>query len=208
MRIPGEKWDKQTIWLWDVTTGKVRRQFGPEYRVRSGLMALSCRMARTLMPATPGCCWTRSSISGSLPAVRNVPVMRGHGDVSIFASAFTPDGKFLAPREVWTKRDSPVADARRQAAENPHVRGTRRGWVLNLAFASNGEKLVSTSLDTTGVVWKLPPLAQPQQAKLTPADQCGEAMGRSWPLSMQKAAYQAIGVRWQPRLKTISPVSG
>src|SRR5262249_47287825 len=78
-----EEWDRQVYWLWDVATGKVRRQFGGESHLWGPTLSPD---GRTL--SASGLLWELAS--GKARAA-----LKGHGDM-IFATDFTPDGKFLA----------------------------------------------------------------------------------------------------------------
>jgi hypothetical protein len=74
--------------------------------------------------------------------------------------------------------------------KHAHTFAGHRGWVLDLAFTPDGKKLLSGSLDTTGLVWKMPALPEPQQARLTPAE-----LAERWDhlaSANAKDAYQAI----------------
>jgi dipeptidyl aminopeptidase/acylaminoacyl peptidase len=181
LRVEGEAWDKQVIWLWDVATGKVRLRFGGERRP-SGL-AISPD-GRTL------------SATGLMEKVVHLwelatgkerATLHGHGDM-IFAAAFSPDGKFLASGSM----DNTIRLWQLPGGKHAHTFEGHRGWVLDLAFIPNGKKLVSGSTDTTGLVWNMPSLPPPQQAKLTPADL--EKLWADLASADAKAAYQAIAV--------------
>jgi RNA polymerase sigma factor (sigma-70 family) len=178
-RGEGENWDKQTIWLWDVATSKVRLRFGGE-RHPSGL-ALSPD-GRTV---------SATGLFENIVHLWEVATgkerasLHGHGD-TLFATAFTPDGTFLASGSM----DKTIRLWRMPGGKHAHTFEGHRGWVLDLAFTPDGKKLVSGSLDTTGLVWKMPPIPQPQSAKLLPAD-----LDKLWDeLSSgdAKAALQAI----------------
>jgi RNA polymerase sigma factor (sigma-70 family) len=178
-RGEGEQWDKQSIWLWDVATGKVRRQFGGERRLQR--LALSPD-GRTL-----------SDVGLNENAVRlwelasgmERAALEGHGDM-IFATAFSPDGRLLASGSM----DRTVRLWRLPGGKHVHTFTGHRGWVLSLAFTPDGKKLVSSSLDTTGLVWKLPPLPQSQPVQRMPAEL--EKLWGDLASADAKAAYQAI----------------
>jgi hypothetical protein len=104
----------------------------------------------------------------------------------IFATAFSPDGRFLASGSM----DKTTRLWRLPGGKHAHTFAGHRGWVLALAFAPDGKTLVSGSLDTTGLVWKKPPLPQPQPVPLMPAE-----LAKLWDdlaAADAKAAYQAI----------------
>jgi len=171
-----EEWDKQTFWLWDVATGKVRRQFGGEFHPNG--LALSPD-GRTL--SASGRLWELAT--GKIRAALHGP---GDDRIAPNATAFTPDGTYLASGND----DGTVHLWRLPGGKHAHTFAGHRGWVLGLAFTPDGKKLISGSLDTTGLVWKMPPLPQPQQAKLMPAD-----LEKRWDdlaSADAKAAYQAI----------------
>jgi RNA polymerase sigma factor (sigma-70 family) len=179
-REGGEKWDKEAFWLWDVATGKLRRRFGGEYRSWGLALAPDGRML-----SANGQLW-------ELASGKQRAALDGHCD-TIFASAFTPDGKFLASGSM----DKTVRLWRLPGGKHAHTFEGHRGWVLDLAFTPDGKKLVSGSLDTTGLVWKMPPLPQPQEAKLTPADL--EKLWDELSSGDAKAAFQAIAALFAAR---------
>jgi RNA polymerase sigma factor (sigma-70 family) len=179
-RSGGEKWDKQAIWLWDIATGKVRLRFGGEFR--PGSVALSPD-GRTL--STTAAFREDSVHLWELASGKERAVLSGHGEM-IFASAFSPDGRFLASGSM----DNTVRLWRVPGGKHVHTFTGHRGWVRALAFSPDGKKLLSGSLDTTGLVWKMPSLPQPQEAKVMPAD-----LQKLWDdlaAPDAKAAYQAI----------------
>jgi RNA polymerase sigma factor (sigma-70 family) len=175
----GEQWDKQSIWLWDVATGKVRRQFGGELPLHA--LALSPD-GRTL---------TATGLVGDdvhlweLATGKERAVLHGHGEM-IFATAFSPDGAFLASGSM----DRTTRLWRLPGGKHAYTFAGHRGWVLEVAFTPDGKKLVSGSTDTTGMVWKMPPLPQPRQVKLKPGEL--EKLWDELASADAKAAYQAI----------------
>jgi RNA polymerase sigma factor (sigma-70 family) len=179
MRSPGEQWDKQTIWLWDVTTAKVRRRFGGE-RGPSGL-ALSPD-GRTLsasgMMENDVHLW-------ELASGKERAALHGHGEM-IFATAFTPDGAFLASGSM----DRTVRLWRLPGGKHVHTFQGHRSWVWDLAFTADGKRLVTGSVDTTGLVWRMPLLPPLPQARRTPADL--EKLWDELAAADAKVAYQAI----------------
>jgi hypothetical protein len=179
MRMEGEQGDRQTIWLWDVVTGKVRRRFGGERQ--PGGLALSpdgSTLSATGLMENVVHLW-------ELATGKERATLHGHGE-TIFATAFTPDGKFLGSGS----EDKTVRLWRLPGGRHAHTFTGHRGWVLDLAFTPEGKKLVSGSLDTTGLVWKMPSLAQLQEVKRTPADL--EKLWADLVSADAKAAYQAI----------------
>jgi hypothetical protein len=170
MRGGDDVGDKQTFRLWDVATGKVRRQFSGEGHPRGLVLSPD---GRTL--SADGQLWELAT--GKIRAAL-------HGYVN--AAAFTPDGTYLASGSD----DGTVSLWRLPGGKHAHTFAGHRGWVLGLAFTSDGKKLVSGSLDTTGLVWKMPPLPPPPPARLTPAE-----LKKLWDdlaSADAKAAYQAI----------------
>ncbi len=170
MRGGDEKRGKQTFWLWDVATGKVRRQFGGEGHPNGPVRSPD---GRTL--SANGQLWELATgkVRAALPR-------------SVNATAFTPDGTYLASGSD----DGTVSLWRLPGGKHVHTFAGHRGWVLDLAFTPDGKKLVSGSLDTTGLVWKMPPLPPPPPARLTPAD-----LNKLWDdlaSTDAMAAYQAI----------------
>jgi WD40 repeat protein len=179
LRVQGEQWDKQTLWLWDVATGQVRRRFGGE-RGPSGL-ALSPdgrTLSATALMENVVHLW-------ELASGKERAALHGHGDM-IFAAAFSPDGASLASGSM----DRTIRLWRLPGGKHAHTFAGHRSWVQDLAFTPDGKKLVSGSVDTTGLVWKIPPLPRPQQARLTPADL--EKLWDGLASADAKAAYQAI----------------
>lgn len=152
-REEGATWDRDTIWLWDVATGKARRHFGGERRAMG--MAISPD-GRTLSVASH--LW-------ELATGQERAALHGHGDM-IYATAFTPDGKLLAS----ASGDGTIRLWQMPGCKHVHTLAGHRGWVLSLASTPDSKKLVSGSLDTTALVWKVPSLPRPPEANLTPAE--------------------------------------
>jgi len=179
MRVPGEKWDKQTIWLWDVATGKARHQFGGERR-QSGL-AISPD-GRSLSAAG---LIEKDLHVWEIASGKERATLHGHGDM-IFTSAFSPDGRLLATGSM----DNTIRLWHMPSGKHAHAFAGHRGWALSVAFAPDGKKLASSSLDTTGIVWKMPTMAEPQAVKLVPAEL--EKLWTDLASADAKIAYQAI----------------
>jgi WD40 repeat protein len=177
-REEGATWDKDTIWLWDVATGKARRQFGGEHRAMGLAIAPDGRTASVTGLTQVAHLW-------ELATGQERAALSGHGDM-IYATAFTPDGKLLAS----ASGDGTIRLWQMPGGKHVHTFAGHRGWVLSLAFTPDGKKLVSGSLDTTALVWKVPSLSRPPEARLTPAelDKLWDALA----LTDAKAAYQAI----------------
>jgi RNA polymerase sigma factor (sigma-70 family) len=177
-REEGATWDKDTIWLWDVATGKVRRRFGGEHRAIG--LAISPD-GRTVS----GTGLIQGAHLWELATGQERAALSGHGDM-IYATAFTPDGKLLAS----ASGDGTIRVWQMPGGKHVHTFAGHRGWVLSLAFTPDGKKLVSGSLDTTALVWKVPSLSRPAEARLTPAE-----LDKLWDTLAStdaKAAYQAI----------------
>lgn len=181
MRVEGEKWDAQTIWLWDLATARVRRQFGGQRRPHG--LAVSPD-GRTL--CATGLFESKAQL-WELATGKQRAALTGHGE-TIFGTAFSPDGKVLASGSM----DLTIRLWQLPGGAHAGTFEGHRGWVLSLAFFPDGKKLVSGSLDTTAIVWQMPAAAVPQQAKLAPA-----ALQKLWDdLASDDAgaAYQAIAV--------------
>jgi RNA polymerase sigma factor (sigma-70 family) len=177
-REEGATWDKETIWLWDVATGKVRRRFGGELRATG--LAISPD-ARTLSVAGR----TQVVHVWELATGQERAALSGHGDM-IYATAFMPDGKLLAS----ASGDGAIRLWQMPGGTHVHTLTGHRGWVLGLTFTRDGKKLVSGSLDTTALVWKVPFLPRPTEARLTPAE-----LVKHWDALAStdaRAAYHAI----------------
>jgi len=169
----GEK--SEAIGLWDVATGKIRRQFGSEHGVRG--LALS-RDGRTL--SANGVLWELAT--GKVRAA-----LHGPGDrTAPNATAFTTDGSCLASGND----DGTIRLWQMPGGKHVHTFAGHRGWVLGLAFTPDSKKLVSGSLDTTALVWKMPSLSRPPEAKLTPAEL--EKLWGDLASADAMAAYQSI----------------
>jgi RNA polymerase sigma factor (sigma-70 family) len=175
----GASWDKQTIWLWDVPTGKVRLRFGGEFH--SNILALAPD-GRTLSTARM---MDKHVQLWELATGKERATLHGHGEM-IYGTAFSPDGKFLASGSM----DNTIRLWQLPGGKHAHTFEGHRGWVLDVAFTPDGRKLVSGSLDTTALVWKMPNLPQPREPKLTPADL--EKLWDELASADTKAAYQAI----------------
>src|SRR5262249_31079167 len=148
-------------------------KFGGEYRLRG--LAVSPD-GRTV--SATGQLW-------ELATGKPRAALQGHGDM-IFATAFTPNGRFLASGSG----DKTIRLWQLPGGKHGHTFAGHRGWVLDLAFPPDGKKLLSGSLDTPGLLWKMPALTEPQQPRLTPAE-----LGKLWEdlaSADAKAAYQAI----------------
>jgi RNA polymerase sigma factor (sigma-70 family) len=179
VRNEGGEGDRQTIWLWDVATGKVRLRFGGEFG--PGAVAVSPD-GRVLSATGLG---EEGVHLWELATGKERAVLRGHGD-DIFATAFSPDGTYLASGSM----DNTVRLWRLPGGEPAHTLTGHRGWILALAFSPDGKKLVSGSQDTTGLVWQLPAAPALKGVKLTPAE-----LGNLWDelaSADAKAAYRAI----------------
>jgi RNA polymerase sigma factor (sigma-70 family) len=175
----GEEWDRQAIWLWDVATGKVRRQFGGERPLhRMALSPDGRALSAVGMIENVVHLW-------ELTTGKERATLQGHGD-TVFTSAFSPDSRFLATGSG----DKTIRLWRLPGGEHVRTFVGHRGWVLDVAFTPNGHKLVSGSLDTTGLVWKMPALPQLQPAKLKPADL--KKLWEDLASADAKAAYHAI----------------
>jgi RNA polymerase sigma factor (sigma-70 family) len=175
----GEVWDKQTIWLWDVATGKVRLRFGGDFPFN--ILAIAPD-GRTLSTARM---MDKVVHLWELATGKERATLHGH-DEMIYGTAFSPDGKILASGSM----DNTVRLWQLPGGKHAHTFKGHRGWVLDVAFTPDGRKLVSGSLDTTALVWKMPNLPQPQDAKLKPADL--EKLWDELASADAKAAYQAI----------------
>jgi RNA polymerase sigma factor (sigma-70 family) len=177
-REEGATWDKDTIWMWDVATGRVRRHFGGEHRAMGLAISSDGRTASATGLTQVVHLW-------ELATGQERAALSGHGDM-IYATAFTPDGKLLAS----ASGDGTIRLWQMPGGKHVHTFTGHRGWVLSLAFTPDGKKLVSGSLDTTALVWKVPSLSGPPEARLTPTelDKLRDAVAST----DARAAYQAI----------------
>jgi RNA polymerase sigma factor (sigma-70 family) len=141
-RVQGEKYETESIRIWDIQSGRVHFRFG-------GWRGCNC-----LAFAPDGRSLASTSMSDSKVHVwetatgRERVALPGRQDVA-WALAFAPDGRTLAVGDLqhtiqlW---DWPTG--RRIGVVAGH-----RGWVLSLAFSADGKRLVSGSGDTTALVW-------------------------------------------------------
>jgi RNA polymerase sigma factor (sigma-70 family) len=142
----GQRYDRDTIWLWDVATGEKRRAFGGG---NGPVVAALSTDGRTLA-ATGG---RREAVITlwELATGRERCQLQGL-DESPRALAFSPDSKLLASGGT----DKTIRLWQLPSGREAHRLRGHRGPVLALAFARDGKRLVSGSLDTTGLVWRVP----------------------------------------------------
>jgi RNA polymerase sigma factor (sigma-70 family) len=194
------------IWLWDTAAGRRLRElslagghvvkhlaFAPDGR---SLAAVNLDGTATLFETATGekrCQFGKPDGAGVRPGpvafvVGGMVGMAGSEPASPFRVSFSPDGRLLAvasegpAMRLWDVRTG---------KEVKQLRG-HQGGVVSLAFARDGKRLVSGSLDTTALVWDTAALlagAEPPRGGELPE---GEARGL-WADLVARDAGRAFG---------------
>jgi WD40 repeat protein len=141
---PGES-ETKFLRLWDVATGRERRDFALTNLGNSVVLSPDARM----LAGTGGRHEHTVGVTEIATGQRRLELV-GHTEM-LFTYAFAPDGRTLASGSMdGTVRLWDLASGQEIACLRGH-----RGWVMDLAFSLDGSRLVSASLDTTALVWDM-----------------------------------------------------
>jgi RNA polymerase sigma factor (sigma-70 family) len=137
--------EDRSVYLWDVATGKERRQLT---RTWQGSVRLAVSPDGRVVAA---------SAAGEIQlwdAATGVEIERFKNAGNPWSLAFSPDGTVLAAGTHFSDKNqySVVRWDLATGAELPRLPG-HRGLIEGLAFSPDGTRLVSGSHDTTALVW-------------------------------------------------------
>jgi WD40 repeat protein len=146
-----------TVQVWDVARGAKLRQFGPLGQVHApGPRPVGSEGSPYEAALSPDGKWIAyGNQNGSLAILETATgqEVRRINKVSngLGVLAFSPDSRTLA----WVGDESSIHLMEVASGKERHALAGHRGLVLSLNFSRNGRTLVSTSIDTTALVWDL-----------------------------------------------------
>lgn len=206
MRIKGEKFDQEAVWLWDVASGEVKTRLGiPRAPAAIAFTPDGVTLASTGFLENAVTLWetTTGKKRGSWSGPQS----------SLYDLAISSDGKVLAAASM----DKTIQLWHLPTGVKIRRLEGHRSWATSVAFLPGGQRVLSGSLDTTGLLWDIS--KDLRNFRLSSDKLSSDDLQKLWndlPLSDAEKAYQAIGILvassdqsvpfLAKQLKTVQPV--
>ncbi|MBY0522247.1 MAG: WD40 repeat domain-containing protein [Gemmataceae bacterium] len=174
-----------TLQLWEVATGKLRREINTSFPAGDAQAESGDPNARAMVATATFIAYapdgrTIAAVGGDSivlwDALTGKELRRfGGQNGQLTEAVFSPNGKWIAgASNDGTVRLWEAANGTVRAHLNGH-----RGGVAALAFSPDGATLASTSFDTTGLLWDVKRCLEPEPQ---PAELSAKELGERWTL--------------------------